>query len=51
MRDFLHNILHDKPLRVLANDGCGSVSFAKKGLSKTLRNTPQCDLMAQDSRL
>jgi hypothetical protein len=34
MRDFLHNILHDKPLRLLANDGCGSVSFAKKACQK-----------------
>jgi hypothetical protein len=34
MRDFLHNIVHDKPLRLLANDGCGSVSFEKKACQK-----------------
>jgi inositol 2-dehydrogenase len=40
MRDFVHNILHDKPLRVSAEDGWKALAIAVAAESSHLQNKP-----------
>jgi scyllo-inositol 2-dehydrogenase (NAD+) len=40
MRDFVHNILHDKPLRVSANDGIKALAIAAAAEASHLQKKP-----------
>jgi scyllo-inositol 2-dehydrogenase (NAD+) len=40
MRDFVHNILHDKPLRVSANDGIKALAIAATAEASHLQKKP-----------
>ena len=40
MRDFVHNILHDKPLRVSGNDGIKALAIAAAAEGSHLQNRP-----------
>jgi predicted dehydrogenase len=40
MRDFVHNILHDKPLRVSANDGIRALAIAAAAEASHLQKKP-----------
>jgi predicted dehydrogenase len=40
MRDFVHNILHDKPLRVSGNDGIKALAIAVAAEASHLQKTP-----------
>jgi predicted dehydrogenase len=40
MRDFVHNILHDKPLRVSANDGMRALALAAAAEASHLQKVP-----------
>lgn len=40
MRDFVHNILHDKPLRVSANDGIKALAIATAAEASHLQKNP-----------
>ena len=40
MRDFVHNILHDKPLRVSGNDGIKALAIAAAAEGSHLQKRP-----------